>query len=80
MADIHILPVRTDKNVDHITTLLEAALAQRVNLGPRGPHIKAIALTLEQQVEGLRQIMTRSVTVLSERWSAWTSLRINCRA
>ena len=56
MADIHALPVRADNNVEHITTLLKSALADGVDLGPRGHHIRAIALTLQQHVEGLRQI------------------------
>jgi hypothetical protein len=56
MADIHVLPVRADNDTGHITTLLENAFADGVDLGPRGHHIKAIALTLQQQVECLRQV------------------------
>ncbi|GJD97652.1 hypothetical protein [Methylobacterium iners] len=58
MADIHILPTRTSRSgdVDHITELLSSALAEGIDLGPRGHHIEALALTLEENLARLREI------------------------
>lgn len=57
MADIHILPTRAGYgSVDHSTELLSAAFKDGVDLGPRGPHIHALSLTLEENLIKLRVI------------------------
>lgn len=57
MAEVHILPTRTGAgNVDHTAELLNAAIADGVDLGPRGHHIDALVLTLEENLTKLQAI------------------------
>ena len=61
MADIHPLSVPLDTNgATQLVAVLSGALAEGIDLGSRGPHIRALALsldtlltTLRHEVEGL---------------------------
>ena len=56
MAEIVSLPVSLDREgATQLLAVLSGALADGIDPGPRGPHIRALALSLETLVATLRQ-------------------------
>jgi hypothetical protein len=63
MAEIHLLPARINgEGAAQLLAELSGALADGVDLGPRGPHIRALSLSLENVLKDLRQEVARLST------------------
>ena len=55
MADIHPLSVPLDREqATQLLAVLSGALADGIDLGPRGPHIRALALSLDTLLTSFR--------------------------
>ena len=70
MADIHPLSVPLDTNgAIQLLAVLSGALAEGIDLGPRGPHIRALALSLDTLLASLRHEV---VSILAQAY--WDGL------
>ena len=61
MAEIHLLPLRLDTDgAIQLTAMLSGALAEGIDLGPRGSHIRALGVSLETLLAKLRAEIARN--------------------
>lgn len=79
MAELYVLPAKmsSDSTV-RLTTMLAEAYAEGADLGPRGPHIRALGASLEQLSHVLRQaaeeIISLSDTIHPEKEATQAAL------
>ena len=63
MTDIHPLSVPLNKDgATQLLAVLSGALAEGIDPGPRGPHIRALALSLETLLHKLRGHIVQDFT------------------